>query len=917
MSGKPGRWENINDAIHDGDSQVFVEDSGTGEVSIVVDGTTVQSWLAGGTEFTGTITCEGIRLDENGNADIILSKNTDGEVEILTDNNRSFYADSYDAQIGDDNTFLKARFDGEEITSKVAGKEWLDVTASRVKFWDAAGGAMQLELNAQGIEVDGSGEFQGTLNVVSEATFEAGVVAEGGSIEVGVDDDTKGLISVFGHATGEVEGGEIRVYNSADDDTTQDFYAFKSSSGNLHIGPNNYPTAMQFVAADDEWEFKKTVYFDGNFHMSGVVEGSLGAQHTLSAGSLSTDYGRFHAYASVDGVDGGRLTLDTGNEHDTTIDGYTFRVHEDDLTIGPETDIDSLKYAGGTNDWHFTGAGGINIGVDDSVNASIKLHTTDGPAGDGFYIRTDANGVLEIGNDGTSGMKLTASSGPSQWSIFCIDSVEFGLTDELAGKIELLSGAAAQGPEIIMVVPPDHDTTIAHYLIDINEDDLTIGPNTNPDALKYNGSTNTWDFDAPIGSIDYIQFDTSYSNGVAVGRLQWDSSNGTLQYGLPGGNVNLQLGQEHVIKAKNNSGSPIPDGTPVYIHSTDQSFPQIRPADADSTDSIPEAVVMGVTTESINDGVTGYVTSSGMVRDFDTDHLTEGSPVWLSTTPGELTDVKPTAPNRAIFIGHCIKKNASTGSILVDIVPIPPMIGLSDVLPQALTLNGEFLSYNASNARFEIQDVTIFHDATDAIIKTDTVTPSDLVIVTGAEKTIELATPVWDDVVVPMAATKLGGANAASEIAYRGGLAAEFVDTADNYIYMTIQLPHSYKEGTDIELHLHWTVSGDGGEVGVENISWIATSSASSPTLLGSESWPGETTHAEVIVDVQDYDQHEHYATDIAHITGTNFKASECIIISFKRNSGVANNSTLHAIVVSADCHFLKDTIGSRQEYVK
>lgn len=200
---------------------------------------------------------------------------------------------------------------------------------------------------------------------------------------------------------------------------------------------------------------------------------------------------------------------------------------------------------------------------------------------------------------------------------------------------------------------------------------------------------------------------------------------------------------------------------------------------------------------------------------------------------------------------------------------------------------------------------------------TDLVTPTDLTLDCGSEKTLVLAQPVWDDCVVPMAAIRLGGANPAAEIAYRGGLAAEFVDNATTYVYLTFQLPHSYYEGSDVELHLHWTIDGNGSGGGAENIKWIATSSASSPVSGSPEQWPVETVHTGVTVDVQNNSQHDHIITDIATISGTGMKASEVIVCSIRRDHTVASNATLHGIIVSADLHFKKDTIGSRTEYLK
>jgi len=184
---------------------------------------------------------------------------------------------------------------------------------------------------------------------------------------------------------------------------------------------------------------------------------------------------------------------------------------------------------------------------------------------------------------------------------------------------------------------------------------------------------------------------------------------------------------------------------------------------------------------------------------------------------------------------------------------------------------------------------------------------------------VNLDPVVWDDLVIPTARVKLGGANPASEQAYRGGLVAAFSTSSDNYMYFTFQLPHRYKEGTDLEFHIHWTipVSGAGGGT-AENVQWIFTSSASSPGIGPAfETFPVETTHPALTVDVRSIAAHSHMATGIATIGGSGFKISECIICSLHRNVGVANDYASEAYLVSLDIHYQVDPVGSLQAWSK
>jgi len=202
--------------------------------------------------------------------------------------------------------------------------------------------------------------------------------------------------------------------------------------------------------------------------------------------------------------------------------------------------------------------------------------------------------------------------------------------------------------------------------------------------------------------INYAQFNVAYTDGQAEGRVQWNSDDGTLEYGLPGGTVNLQLGQEHVVRCRNETGNPITNGRTVYVSGESGNKPLIGLADADVTNRIPEAVLLGLTTETIGDNSSGYVTLMGLVRDVNTDGINPGTVVWLSTTPGEYTSTKPTAPNSAVAVGTVITEGVGNGSIYVRVNVVPPLIGLRDVLSAAPN-DGDILVWVASNSRFELQ----------------------------------------------------------------------------------------------------------------------------------------------------------------------------------------------------------------------
>ena len=198
-----------------------------------------------------------------------------------------------------------------------------------------------------------------------------------------------------------------------------------------------------------------------------------------------------------------------------------------------------------------------------------------------------------------------------------------------------------------------------------------------------------------------VQLDTTFVDGTAEGRLQWNLEDGTLEYGLPGGNVNFQVGQEQLVRVKNDQGAQINNGQPVYVSGASGSRPEVKLADNDTGTPVT-AWALGIATENIGSGQNGYVNTFGLVRDVDTSAFTAGDFLWLDNTPGTLTATRPPAPEWNIFMGMCLRSNAEDGIIFTKVVILPHLHGLSDVLEVAPN-NGDVLKWVAANSRWEAQ----------------------------------------------------------------------------------------------------------------------------------------------------------------------------------------------------------------------
>ena len=197
-----------------------------------------------------------------------------------------------------------------------------------------------------------------------------------------------------------------------------------------------------------------------------------------------------------------------------------------------------------------------------------------------------------------------------------------------------------------------------------------------------------------LGSPTWIQFNTTGTATPAVGRLWWNDTDGTLDLGMKGGVVTQQIGQELFAFVKSSDGTARNEGSAVFITGSDGTNKLVALAQANSEPT--SSKTFAIMTESISGGSKGFCTTFGLVRNLNTNHLTEGAAVWLSpTTPGGLTSTRPTPPDHAVFMGFCVRKNQNNGVIFVNIqngYELDELHGVKITNPQ----DGQVLKYQAS-----------------------------------------------------------------------------------------------------------------------------------------------------------------------------------------------------------------------------
>jgi hypothetical protein len=176
-----------------------------------------------------------------------------------------------------------------------------------------------------------------------------------------------------------------------------------------------------------------------------------------------------------------------------------------------------------------------------------------------------------------------------------------------------------------------------------------------------------------ISGVDYIDFDTTASNIGAVSRLKWNDTDGTLDLGLKGGNVTLQIGQEEVVRVVNKTGVNLTEAGYEVVRLDGAQGNRIKVALAKGDGDANSLDTLGLVTENIAINEEGFVTSYGLVRNIDTrgvlqgETWADGDALYLSPTIfGGITNIPPTAPSHSVRLGYVVQSSPN-GSIFVKV----------------------------------------------------------------------------------------------------------------------------------------------------------------------------------------------------------------------------------------------------------
>ena len=370
--------------------------------------------------------------------------------------------------------------------------------------------------------------------------------------------------------------------------------------------------------------------------------------------------------------------------------GYSLSVNDGSTDVSNVTEI-SFQGASVTNDEN----GQVTVTVENSPTLTVTdgvttVNTVDNITFTGATVTDDGSGDVTVAITGGGGGAVDSVNGET-------------------GAVVLTTGDIAEDTDANYVTDAQ--------LVVIGD---TSGTNTGDQDLSglvpYTGATQNVDLGEFQIDAGQVTFDQTPTQAAGVGVLRWNDNDGTLDLGLKGGNVTLQVGQEEVIRIVNKTDADLleSDFRAVRIRTVAEGGAQgqrLAVVLAQANSDINSATTIGLVTENITNNREGFVTTAGNVNGIDTtgaksftgtEDWQDGDVVYLDPdNAGYLTNIKPITPAHLIVIGY-VEYAHVNGKIYVKVDNGYELEELHDVLITSVADN-ELLQYNSAGGYWENQ----------------------------------------------------------------------------------------------------------------------------------------------------------------------------------------------------------------------
>lgn len=171
---------------------------------------------------------------------------------------------------------------------------------------------------------------------------------------------------------------------------------------------------------------------------------------------------------------------------------------------------------------------------------------------------------------------------------------------------------------------------------------------------------------------------------------------------------------------------------------------------------------------------------------------------------------------------------------------------------------------------------------------------------------------VFDDLYVPVATGKIGGANTPSWASFTTNTSL-YTFGIDDYIDLpSVEIKHDWLEGSALNVHIHYITNG-ANDATARKVKWTIYFTIGD---MGEAMAAEDTLTAEDTIPANEADKTHHYL-DMGDITGTNYKIGAQIIMRVKRIAGTGTEPANEPFLSMVGIHYEIDTLGSKTETAK
>jgi hypothetical protein len=278
----------------------------------------------------------------------------------------------------------------------------------------------------------------------------------------------------------------------------------------------------------------------------------------------------------------------------------------------------------------------------------------------------------------------------------------------------------------------------------------------------------------------------------------------------------VNFAQAVKAKVRNSTGAVLHKGHIVYLSGSTGNLPNAVYAQANNDAN--SAQTFGVVYADIANNSDGFVVMLGAIDTLDTrttapnpftsDTLVDGQVIYLSpTTPGHITNVKPTAPDHMVYVGYVIRTSPTNGTIQYRIQNGYELDELHDV-QIAAPLAKDLLTYNGNLWQ---------NKAVNSSWLTDATTVGQNLIGLGNPNAIRYLRINADNTVTPVSAsqlkTELGGKQFSFKAGDQTSASQSFADVTNLSFAVVAGRTYKFKifcqfDVTNTSTGTRWAVNG-------------------------------------------------------------------------------------------------------------